>query len=131
LLLSKSGQMLFVRFHPWIVWVVSPVKCLGCFIQEFFGCFTFIHELFGLFHPRILFSHTFHFYTFAIISRFSPRTPRIPTKAKAKLGQGRQPHYTCVSHGTLLPAHAQYSTHCITLGCVHMSTRSSSVESCT
>jgi hypothetical protein len=79
-----------------------------------------------------LFSHTFHFYTFAIISRFSPRTPRIPTKAKAKvkLGQGRQPHYTCVSHGTLLPAHAQYSTHCISFRCVHMSTRSPSVESC-
>jgi hypothetical protein len=32
-----------------------------------------------------LFSHTFHFYTFAIISRFSPLTPRIPTKAKAKV----------------------------------------------
>jgi hypothetical protein len=79
----------------------------------------------------LLFSHTFHFYTFAIISRFSPLTPRIPTKAKVKTGQGRSPHYTGVSHGTLLPAHAQYSTHCISFGCVHMSTRSPSVESCT
>jgi hypothetical protein len=88
-------NMPHVRFEPSSQMLTTTPQQLRIMTLSCYPCFRacwqiwILHSLYSL-----LFSHTFHFYTFAIISRFSSQTPRIPTKAKAKVKTGRGRHPT-------------------------------------